>query len=314
MPYLPSPSATNVATPTSNKCPGQGKECYNCSSQNHYTTLCRHSHRPQQPSHNPRARSPRQAGRSPQRETRSRNNLPDNGCRSSHSPSRYSSNSQSHSPSHSHSLHCNQSPRRHRRTTPFQCHQDSIKVIPAPSQTDSVETPRYPKEDSLLMECAFNCQVLFYTHLMLPTKNRMKSMTVKIEPAAQVNTIHLSRYQNIFPHKINKSRYPKQGTLIPTNHSLISHVGKPQPFLGNFITDVNYATQPRPYPIQFYVFQDATNHQILLLYVTSEYLGILEFKVPNLAVQSHIDVISVPNFPNPGSLRKTGKHITFWDP
>ena len=46
----------------------------------------------------------------------------------------------------------------------------------------------------------------------------------------------------------------------------------------------------------------------------SEHLGILEFKVPNRAAQSYIDAITIPNSPSQGSLRKTTKCITFWDP
>ena len=43
---------------------------------------------------------------------------------------------------------------------------------------------------------------------------------------------------------------------------------------------------------------------ILLLYATSEWLGILQFNVPNLVAQAHIDAISLPT---PSSLRKTMK-------
>ena len=99
------------------------------------------------------------------------------------------------------------------------------------------------------MECASNGQVSFYTHLMLPTKNGMKSIMVKIDPGAQVNTIPLNRYWKLFSHKINESRYPKQGTLIPTNQSWISHDDKPQTFLGHFMAEGNQTTQPSSYHI-----------------------------------------------------------------
>ena len=145
------------------------------------------------------------------------------------------------------------------------------------------------------MEQTSESQVSFYTCLMLPMKNGTKSMSMKIDPGVQVNTIPLSRYWKIFPHKINESRYPKQGTLIPINHTWISHNGKPQPFLGHFIIDVNHTTKPRLYLMRFYVFKNAISPQILLSCTTSECLGILKFKVPNLAVHSHIDVIPVPN-------------------
>ena len=129
-----------------------------------------------------------------------------------HSPSPYQSNRSSR---------CN------RRSIPFQYYQDSIAVIPAPSSLDSIEISTYQKEGSLLKECTSDGQVSFYTHLMLPTKNGMKSMMVKIDLGAQVHTIPLSRYWKLLPNKINESRYPKQGSLIPTNHSWIFHDGKP---------------------------------------------------------------------------------------
>ena len=70
---------------------------------------------------------------------------------------------------------------------------------------------------------------------------------------------------------------------------------------------------PRPYPTHFYVFKDATSPQNMLSYTTSEHLGILKFKVPNLATHSHIDAVTIPNSLNPGVLRKTAKCITFQD-
>ena len=52
-----------------NKCSAQGKECFNCGSQNHYTALYR-CQRHQWPTHH--ARSSKHTGRSPKRDTRSR--------------------------------------------------------------------------------------------------------------------------------------------------------------------------------------------------------------------------------------------------
>ena len=65
-----------------------------------------------------------------------------------------------------------------------------------------------------------------------------------------------------------------------------------------------------------HILQDSTlaiSPNILLSYATSVSLGILEFKVCNLAVQSQIDTLSVPTLPTPGSLKKTAKHVTFHD-
>ena len=241
---------------------------------------------------------------------------PDDRCRSSWPPGRWPHHSPSHSTSQSHSAYqSNKSPRYSNRWhTPFQYNHDIIKVIPAPPHTDSVKTSAYPKESSLLMEQASDGQVSFYTSLMLPTKNGTKSMMMKTDPGAQVNTIHLSRYQRLFPHEISKPSYPKPGTLIPTSHSWISHDSKPQSFLGHFITKVNHATLPRSYPTHFYVFEDAPSPQTQLSYTTSEFLGILEFKVPSVTAQLYIDALTVPMSPNPGGLMKTHKSVTFWDP
>ena len=139
MPSQPSPSALCVTTPTpSAECPFHGKVCYNCGGQNHYTALCWQNYSCHCHPHDSRARLPRQSERSPLRESRSTCNWPCNRHRSSHSSGRHSSHSQNQSPSHSPSPYCySQSPRWHRRSTPFWCHEDSIKIVPAPSLTNS---------------------------------------------------------------------------------------------------------------------------------------------------------------------------------
>ena len=73
---------------------------------------------------------------------------------------------------------------------------------------------------------------------------------------------------------------------------------------------------PRPghTPIHFYVFEDAKSLHILLSYATSEQLGRLQFNVPNLVAQVHIDAVSLPV---PGNLRKAAKMkkaVSFKDP
>ena len=112
---------------------------------------------------------------------------------------------------------------------------------------------------------------------------------VKINPGAQVNTIPLSGYCTLFPTKLNKSRYPKANVLHPTAHTWMSHDGLPKPFLGHFMADVKHASEPRIYPTCFYMFEDTTSLQILLSYVTSERLGTVTFKIPNLAAMSQVD-------------------------
>ena len=102
--------------------------------------------------------------------------------------------------------------------------------------------------------------------------------------------------------------YPKPSSLNPTSHSWISHDGKLQPFLGQFIADVRHVSQARLYLMHSYVFKDATSPHILLSYTTSEQLGILQFNVSNLVAQVHIDAISLPT---PSGLRKTTKMKMF---
>ena len=65
------------------------------------------------------------------------------------------------------------------------------------------------------------------------------------------------------------------------------------------------------YPVRFYVFEDTTNPPNLLSYATSEWLGIIQFQVPNLAATHPLDQVAVQK---PGGKRKTTKQVTFQDP
>ena len=130
------------------------------------------------------------------------------------------------------------------------------------------------------MESASNGQIAFYSHLHLPTQSGTKTMTVKIDPGTQVNTIPLSKYCTLYPNKLTKSRYPKTKILMPSHHTWISHNGSPKPFLGHFIVEVMHAKEPRMYTVRFYVFEDAISPHILLSYATLERLGIVSFQVP----------------------------------
>ena len=136
-------------------------------------------------------------------------------------------------------------------------------------------------------------------------------MVVKIDHGPHVNTIPLSRYRQLFPNHLSKSRYPKVKSLMPTNHTWMSHDGLPKPFLGHFILDVAHTKEPRMYPVRFYVFEDATNPPNLLSYATSERLGIVQFQVPNLAATHSLDQLAVST---PGGKKKTAKKVTFQDP
>ena len=141
MPYIPSPSAAGVTAPTPNKCPAQGKKCYNCGSQNHYTAF--------KPSTTPEPDCPDVQAEHPRKRPGQGANYQTAGTDPATTLSRHSSCSQSQSPSPHQS---NRSPRCYRRSTPFWYHQDSIKVIQASSPSDSMETSKYPKEGSLLKE------------------------------------------------------------------------------------------------------------------------------------------------------------------
>ena len=144
------------------------------------------------------------------------------------------------------------------------------------------------------MESASDGQVPFYTHLQLPALDCTKTMTVKIDSGAQVNTIPLSRYCILFPKKLTKSRFPKAKALLPTHHTRISHDGLPKPFLGHFIVKVSHATEPKTYPVCFCVFEDAISPHIFLSHTTSERLGTVSFQVPNLAATTKIDHVALP--------------------
>ena len=311
--YLKCPQCGYCHSPSN--CLAHGQECNKCGGQNHITAL--YQRRSKQSSQGSRTKSPSDTGTSPWQ-----------GCNTG---SRYKSNcspkcstcqcnrtpfySSSHSPSHSssHSLHHHNNHRYNRRTTPFWSYQDSIKIVTVSSHTDSLETQDCTQEGTLLPKCTSDGQVIFYTWLHLTPRTGMKHWTVKINPSASVNTIPLSRYQKIFPQKIAENKYPKPSSLKPTSHSWISHDSSPQPFLGQFITDIRHVSQARSYPTCFYVFEDATSPHILLSYATSEWLGILQFNILNLVAQEHTDAIT---FPTISGLRKTvkSKMVTFNDP
>ena len=145
------------------------------------------------------------------------------------------------------------------------------------------------------MESASDGQVAFPTHLNLSARSGTKTMVVKIDPGAQVNTILLSRYHTLYPNKLNKSRYPKAQSLMTTHHTWISHNGSPKLFLDYFIVDVVHAKEPRLYSIRIYVFEDVINPHILLFYATSERLGIVSFQVPNVAATHSFDQVVIHN-------------------
>ena len=214
-------------------------------------------------------------------------------CHRSHSLSSHSRtpfHSPSPSPPHGASPRCSLHSKR--CSIPNRYYQDAIGVVPA----DSITTGSWA-EGKLYMESASDGQVVFYTCLHLPARSGAKTMTVKIDPGNQVNTILLSKYSYLFPNKLTKSRYPKAKSIMPTHHTWISHDGLPKPFLGHFIVEVVHVKEPRMYPARFYIFEDTTNPHILLSHATSERLGIVSFQVPNLAATHSIDQVAIPDPP-----------------
>ena len=70
-----------------------------------------------------------------------------------------------------------------------------------------------------------------------------------------------------------------------------------------------HVSEPRSYPICFYMFEDAISPHILLSYATSERLGFIQFNVLNLAATTHLGHVALP--PSPSGQRKTAKAVTF---
>ena len=134
------------------------------------------------------------------------------------------------------------------------------------------------------------------------TKQGSKSLPVKVNPSADVNTIPLTKYRKLFPAHFTKAGNLKQKALHPTRHTWTAHDETPQQSLGFFIADIHHKTQPEVLPIRFYVFKDTTSPKILLSYVASEWLGIVKFQIPNEAPSIALDTIS------------TKKHVTFRTP
>ena len=218
MPSQPFPSAGCVATPPA-KCPSHSKECYNCRTielpcvdKTKDPSTCPVTVEPDCPDNQEDHPRERKGPHATNLATDTDLATPLAGT-----PAIPQSQIPSHSPSPCLS---SRSPRWHRRSISFWYNQDSPCTVP----DQQVETSSYPKEGSLLTGHMSDRQTAM--------KNGMKHITVKINPGAQVNTITLSKYQKIFPYKINAARYPKQGVLNPTKHSWIFHNGKLQPFLG----------------------------------------------------------------------------------
>ena len=253
-------------------CPAKGKECYNCHGLNHYTALCR---------------CPKQRKNSPFRTT------------SRPSYRKYSKSRQgSHSPSkHRQSCHRSPSPTNTCRSS----HQPRRQRSPTRSQqvsqiTSSTETSA---EGKLHMDVTSDGHTSFHTTLQMVTKQGSKSLPVKVDPGADVNTILLTKYRKLLPAHFTKAGNLKQKALHPTRYTWTAHDEIPQQFLGYFIADIHHKTKPEVLPIRFYVFKDTTSPKILLSYTASERLGIVKFQIHNEAPSIALDTISMK------------KHVTF---
>ena len=114
------------------------------------------------------------------------------------------------------------------------------------------------------MDYASDGQTSFHTTLQMVTKQGSKSLPVKVNPGADVNTIPLSKYRKPFPAHFTKAVNLNQKSLHATRHTWTVHDETPEQFLVFFIADIHHKTQPEVLPIRFYVFKDTTSPKILL--------------------------------------------------
>ena len=89
-------------------------------------------------------------------------------------------------------------------------------MIPA----DSITTGNQA-EGKLYMDSTSDGQVAFFICLHLPAQSGTKTMIVKIDPGAQVNTIPLSSYCALYPKKLNP------GTPRPSPSCPLTMPGSP---------------------------------------------------------------------------------------
>ena len=179
------------------------------------------------------------------------------GRQGSHSPSKYR---QSHhrGPSHTNTHRSSHQPRRQGSPTRAQ------QVSHITSSTDT------SPEGKLHMDVASGGHTSFHTTLQMVTKQGSKSLSVKVDLSADVNTIPLTKYRKLFPAHFTKAGNLKQKALHPTRHMWAAHDETPQQFLGYFIADYHHKTIPEALPIRFCVFKDITSPKILLSYAASE--------------------------------------------
>ena len=74
--------------------------------------------------------------------------------------------------------------------------------------------------------------------LQMVTKHGCKPIPVKIDSAAEINTVPLSKYKKLFPAHVTKSGNLKSKALHPTTNTWAAHNMTPQKFLGYFLADI----------------------------------------------------------------------------
>ena len=270
-------------------CPALNCECYNCHTTGYFTALCRRPHISRHPADTPNKK--RESRSKPHKSSSHRHSsrLLSRGRQSCRSNSRNPGRNISSSCSPSQDCTMRRSLRCGRQSPTLYRHQVSHLI--------SLNTTSQIKEGQLYTDRASDGHRLFHTMLQLITKQGCKSLPVKVDPGADVNTIPLSHYKTLFPKHFNKDGNLKQNTLRSTTCTWSLHDGHTQHFLGYFTIDIQHKMTPNVIPISLYIFEDSTRLFRLLSYPTSIHLGIMELKVPNEA-SSHTLVNSITNNPD----------------
>ena len=97
-------------------------------------------------------------------------------------------------------------------------------------------------EDQLYTDRAPNGQRSFHTTLQLVTKQGCKSLLVKVDPGADVNTIPLSQYETLLPNHFTRDGHLKKNALRSTTSTWSPHDGTTKQFLGYFTIDIQHKT------------------------------------------------------------------------
>ena len=77
-----------------------------------------------------------------------------------------------------------------------------------------------------------------------------------------------------------------------TTHSWIANDNSQQKFWGYFITDIHHKTLKTLFRFDFFVLEHTTSPKMLLSYVASGRLGIIELKIPNETPPTALDAIT----------------------